>query len=172
MQVESFANESEILPLEEDTAMDFLFSEARSDIDAVMDEIDDYTEDPDILEDFAERQGLSAGSTDLLEELVDYHSRGPQLSGGDVDADWESSDVSGEESVGGSAPTPDQDVVEELGEAVGIVYDDHQELDTEDMLGDRDKKRWELDPRSADDEEDEDITPDDEFNRQQDLDDF
>ena len=72
----------------------------------------------------------------------------PELSGGDVDAAWEQGD-SGEETVGGSAPTPDQDRVDEIGAAVGVTYDDAEPL--HDKLAERDHKRWELDPRSADD---------------------
>jgi len=52
--------------------------------------------------------------------------------------------------VGGSTPTPDQDRVDELGEAVGVTYEDTEPLDIDDKLNKRDKQRWELDPRSAD----------------------
>jgi uncharacterized protein DUF6335 len=34
---------------------------------------------------------------------------GPRLSGGDVDADWQRAESTGEEAVGGSVATPDQD---------------------------------------------------------------
>ncbi len=45
---------------------------------------------------------------------------GPLLSGGDVDADWKRADSIGEEAVGGSVATPDQDVVDEIGRALGV----------------------------------------------------
>ena len=80
----------------------------------------------------------------------------PSLSGGDVDAAWEDSTVAGEESVGGSAPTPDQDIVDELGEAAGITYRDDEPLDSDKKILDRDRNRWELNPESADDNEEED----------------
>lgn len=70
------------------------------------------------------------------------------LSGGDVDASWSGTD-DGEEAVGGSTPTPDQDVVEELGEAVGITYDDAEPLRFGDKVADRDAQRWELNPASS-----------------------
>ena len=80
----------------------------------------------------------------------------PSLSGGDVDAAWEDSNVAGEESVGGSVSTPDQDIVDEIGEAAGLNYRDDEPLDSDKKILDRDRNRWELNPESADDgEEDE-----------------
>lgn len=60
----------------------------------------------------------SAGQ--LIEKLREHHPTSSALSGGDVDAAWEDADV-GEESVGGGHPTPDQDIVEEMGKAVGLT---------------------------------------------------
>ncbi len=70
------------------------------------------------------------------------------LSGGDVDATWSGTD-DGEEAVGGSTPTPDQDVVDELGKAVGVTYEDNEPLRFGDKVADRDAQRWELDPASS-----------------------
>jgi hypothetical protein len=172
IQVENFANESEILPLDEDTAMDFLLIDSTADIDPLMDQIADFTDDEDIIEDFTERQAYTNGSDDLLLDLLEHNSQGPQLSGGDIDAAWNTSIVSGEESVGGTVSTPDQDVVDELGEAVGITYEDGEELNTEEKLGERDRQRWELDPRSSDELE-EDLAWDEEPRQEtEDGDDF
>ncbi len=55
-----------------------------------------------------------------LEERTPYHGTSPALTGGDVDADWKRAAASGEESVGGTVATPDQDVVDDLGKAVGV----------------------------------------------------
>jgi hypothetical protein len=74
----------------------------------------------------------------------------PELSGGDVDAAWDQADV-GEETVGGSSPTPDQDIVEELGKGAGVTYEDNEELAPEDKLAARDDRRWELNPASSED---------------------
>lgn len=52
--------------------------------------------------------------------LSGYTGTGPALSGGDVDADWARAASVGEEAVGGSVATPDQDVVDDLGEALGV----------------------------------------------------
>ena len=72
------------------------------------------------------------------------------MTGGDVDAAWDEVDV-GEETVGGSTPTPDQDVVDDLGRAAGVTYSDSEPLRPEDKISERDEKRWELDPASAED---------------------
>jgi len=73
------------------------------------------------------------------------------LSGGDVDADAESAYAVGDEAPGGDNPTPDQDVVEEIGEAVGLAYQDSEPLGGERKLEERDRHRWELNPASAED---------------------
>ena len=107
--------------------------------------------DQQVKEEFAEEGRVNEGSQEqLLEKLADYTDRSPKLSGGDIDAAWEDSDV-GEESVGGGNPTPDQSVVEELGEAMGITYQDNEPLGTEEKLERRDEDRWELNPASSED---------------------
>jgi hypothetical protein len=73
------------------------------------------------------------------------------LTAGDVDANYEDAEVMGEEAVGGTAPTPDQDIVDELGTAVGLEMDDRSFLRTNDILEGRDDRRWELDPKSSED---------------------
>ena len=75
------------------------------------------------------------------------------LTGGDVDAAPSGTD-GGEETVGGSAPTPDQDVVDEVGKALGITYEDTEPLKIGDKLADRDARRWELNPASSEDYQD------------------
>ncbi len=72
-----------------------------------------------------------------------------------MDASWQTGDVAGEETVGGSVPTPDQDIVDELGAAAGLVYRDDEPLNSDAKILDRDRNRWELNPASADDEEEE-----------------
>ncbi len=113
-----------------------------------IEEIGRYTDDPDIQESFAERQDMNAGQEELQARLEEHHATSPTLSGGDIDAAWEDADV-GEESVGGMNPTPDQDMVEEIGEAFGITYAEDEPLRTGEKLAERDEHRWELDPESA-----------------------
>ena len=144
--------------LEEETSMDALAADENADEVARLSA--SYTDDEEIKVDFAERQQLAVGGRKVLEEELDEHqSESPKLSGGDLDADWQSANQAGEETVGGSAPTPDQDVVDELGEAVGLTYEDDELLQGEEKLRERDRNRWELNPASVgedDDDEDED----------------
>jgi hypothetical protein len=97
---------------------------------------------------------VSAGSRKLSERLREHTDTSPALSGGDIDARWEDADGSGEESVAGSAPTPGQNDVQEMGEAIGVTYQDNEELKVGEKERSRDKKRWELDPASSDDYQD------------------
>ena len=147
--------EGENYLMEEEDSLDKFILDANT--DEILEQLDDYTDDKEILEDFAERQGLASGGRQKLEEkLNEHHSLDPSLSGGDVDAAWEDSNVAGEESVGGSVSTPDQDVVDELGEAAGLTYRDDEALNYDRKVLDRDRDRWELNPDSADNEEDTD----------------
>ncbi len=95
--------------------------------------------------------GRDIGSRMMREELEQYTSTSPELTGGDVDAYWEQADSVGEEAVGGTVSTPDKSVVEDLGEAVGLVMDDRADLRTTDIMENRDEHRWELDPKSSED---------------------
>ena len=145
--------EGENFLMEEEDSLDKFVLDANT--DEIVKQIDDFTDDEDVLEDFAERQGLASGGRQKLEEkLNDYNGMDPTLSGGDVDAAWEDSIVAGEESVGGSVSTPDQDIVDDIGEAAGLTYRDDEPLDSDKKVLDRDRNRWELDPASADEDED------------------
>lgn len=147
--------EGENYLMDEEDSLDKFILDA--DADEISQQVNHYTEDEDTLEDFAERQGLANGGRQKLEEkLNEYNSSmDPSLSGGDVDAAWEDSNVAGEESVGGSVSTPDQDIVDELGEAAGLTYRDDEPLGYDRKVMDRDVNRWELNPASADDDDNE-----------------
>lgn len=122
-------------------------------VDSDAGEMAKYTNDPDILDELSDRQALPTGTERLLGELKEHTSESPDLSAEDVDADWPSDRESGEESAGGSVATPEQNVTGELGEALGIEYNDFEPLHTEDKIDERDVNRWELNPASADDSE-------------------
>ena len=94
------------------------------------------------------------GRRQMHERLAEHHETSPALTAGDVDADWESAATVGDETPGGDNPTPDQDVVDDIGKAVGVQYDDNEELKGEAKITKRDKHRWELDPASSEDYED------------------
>jgi uncharacterized protein DUF6335 len=81
----------------------------------------------------------------LDDELARARARRSVLTGGDVDADWERAEASGDEAVGGSAATPDQDVVDEIGHAVGVERSDEEEFySSGEILRRRDRYRWHL----------------------------
>jgi hypothetical protein len=73
-----------------------------------------------------------------------------RLTGGDVDADWRRAEDVGDEAVGGSVATPDQDIVDDLGRALGTEQEPDAEVVTSDeILKRRDRLRWHLE-RDAD----------------------
>jgi hypothetical protein len=82
----------------------------------------------------------------------------PTLAAGDVDASFHGLD-SGEEAPGGSDPTPDQDNVDEIGTALGVVEPDEQPLAMTERIAARDERRWELDPASSEDFEEREESP-------------
>jgi len=119
-------------------------------IDAGDAETEQYQAGEEVTEEFAEAQRLASGGEQFNRELREHHSRTPELSGGDLDADWAGADV-GDETVGGSAPTPDQNEVDELGAAVGLTYEENEPLHSTEKIEERDRQRWELDPASSED---------------------
>ena len=94
----------------------------------------------------AEDQGRTVG---LLREVLEHHESGPAVSAGDLDADWQRAQSSGEEAAGGSVSTPDQDRVDEIGHALGVEQPSAAPLrSSEEMLEDRDRRYWELERRA------------------------
>jgi Family of unknown function (DUF6335) len=81
----------------------------------------------------------------LAQDVAAHAETSPRLTGGDVDADWHGAWDTGDEAVGGSVSTPDQDVVDELGDALGVAQAPDAEVVTSaEILADRDRHRWEL----------------------------
>jgi hypothetical protein len=96
--------------------------------------------------------GFNIGGRTMADERREYTQTDPTLTGGDVDAYWEEADAVGDEAVGGTVATPDQSVVDDLGDAVGIETGDQKEyVHTNEVLETRDNRRWELDPMSSED---------------------
>jgi hypothetical protein len=90
----------------------------------------------------------------LAAEVASHRETSPVLTGGDLDADWKSASASGEEAVGGSVATPDQDVVDEIGRALGVEQPADAEVRMSDeILRRRDRFRWHLERDAADAEE-------------------
>lgn len=96
-----------------------------------------------------------SGRAEMRDRMSKVTSSSPALTSGDVDADWESAEAIGDEAPGGDNPTPDQDVVDDIGRALGVEYEDDEELQGGAEISDRDRHRWELDPSSKDDFDDE-----------------
>jgi hypothetical protein len=96
----------------------------------------------------SDRAGRSRWSADHFDGKADA-----TLTGGDIDVNYEQASVVGDEAVGGTVATPDQDIVDELAVAVGLVMDDRTDLRTNEILEQRDDRRWELDPQSSEDYE-------------------
>jgi hypothetical protein len=109
----------------------------------------DYIPDPEIEEFMEEEISRAPKDPDLLAQRIRQHTEAsPEDAGGDLDATWEDVDDSGEESVAGDNPTPDQSDVEENAHAVGVNYEDNEELRFIEKIDKRDRDRFELDPDS------------------------
>ena len=81
---------------------------------------------------------------DAEKDLREHTSSSRRLAGGDVDADWRRADSVGEEAPGGTVATPDQNVVDDLGDALGVPRAADEEFrPSAEILEDRDRDRWE-----------------------------
>jgi hypothetical protein len=96
-----------------------------------------------------------SGRAEFKGKLSKVTSASPALTAGDVDADWEAAEAVGDKAPGGDNPTPDQDVVDDIGRALGVEYEDDEKLQGGAEISERDRHRWELDPSSKDDFDDE-----------------
>ena len=98
-----------------------------------------------------------SATSELLRELTEHHGVSPTDSGGDVDADWQRAQSSGEEAVGGSVATPDQDVVDELARPLGVERSPDAEVITSDeILSARDRRRWRIEQQTDEEARDAD----------------
>ena len=78
------------------------------------------------------------------EELARHTESSPKLTAGDVDADWQRAAMVGEEAPGGTVATPDQDMVDEIGDALGVPRAPDEEFrPSTEILEGRDSNRWE-----------------------------
>jgi hypothetical protein len=117
-----------------------------------MDEQDDLVATPPSSLDLERSASATRSGRTKLRHLHDELTQtDARMTGGDVDADAQSAYFVGDEAPGGDNPTPDQDVVQEIAAAVGLDYQDTEELGSERKLEERDRRRWELDPASSED---------------------
>ena len=108
-----------------------------------------YVPDPEI-EEFMEFE-ISHTPRDpeqLAQRIRNNTAASPRDAGGDLDAAWEDVNESGSETVAGDNPTPDQSLVEENASAMGVSFEDNEELEFLDKIEKRDRDRYELDENS------------------------
>jgi hypothetical protein len=105
-----------------------------------------------------DRKGTAArsGRAEMEQSARDHRGMSSDITGGDVDVDVEDAYFTGDEAPGGDNPSPDLEVVDDIGKALGLQYDDAEELKSGDKLVERDKHRWEMDPASSEDYKDRD----------------
>ena len=103
-----------------------------------------------------DRQASAArtGRAELEEARQNLAGMSSDITGGDMDVDIEDAYFTGDEAPGGDNASPDIDVVDDIGKALGVQYDDNEELKGSDKLVERDRHRWEMDPASSEDYKD------------------
>jgi hypothetical protein len=113
-----------------------------------------YVPDPEI-EAFMEEEIAHAPKDPelLAQRLHNNTAASPEDAGGDLDAQWEDVNNAGSETFAGDSPTPDQSLVEDNAKAIGVSFEDNEELEFLDKIARRDRDRYELEEQSK--------TPDD-----------
>ena len=109
----------------------------------------EFVPDPEI-EEFMELE-ISRAPKDselLAHRLRNNTAASPKDAGGDLDANWEDVNESGSETVAGDNPTPDQSLVEENASAIGVSFEDNEELEFVEKIEKRDRNRYELEENS------------------------
>jgi len=102
------------------------------------------------------RRGTAArtGRAEMADSRDEHRGMAASIAGGDADVDIENAYFTGDEAPGGDNPAPDEEVVDDIGKALGVQYDDQEELKSSDKIIERDKHRWEMDPASSEDYKD------------------
>jgi hypothetical protein len=115
-------------------------------VNSRLDRGDDELIDAEVRESFAQDQELDHGGELAKRRLQQHTDESSELSAGDMDATWD--DADGEEAGSGSTSTPDENVTDEVGGAVGISYSDSEPLNTDEKLEQREHDRWDMNPAS------------------------
>jgi len=109
----------------------------------------EYVADPEIEELMEDEIAHAPKDPDLLaQRLHNNTAASPKDAGGDLDAAWEDVNESGSETFAGDSPTPDQSMVEENARAMGVSFEDNEELDFLKKIERRDRDRYELEEQS------------------------
>jgi Family of unknown function (DUF6335) len=108
----------------------------------------DYVPDPEIEEFMEEEIAHAPKDPELLAQRLHNTAASPLDAGGDLDATWEEVNSTGSETFAGDNPTPDQSLVEENARAMGVSFEDNEELDFLGKIERRDRDRFELEEQS------------------------
>lgn len=112
-------------------------------------EMEKHQPPSEVKREFDEASRLGAEPRDqIIHEVTMRQRASDDTSAGDPDADVQISAVD-DETPQGDNPTPDQNVVEDVGRAQGLTYEDNEPLKPTEKIAERDRKRWELDPASS-----------------------
>ena len=108
-----------------------------------------FVPDPEIEEFMEEEIAHAPKDPELLaQRLHNNTAASPEDAGGDLDAEWEDVNNSGSETFAGDSPTPDQSLVEENARAIGVSFEDNEELEFLEKIEKRDRDRYELEEQS------------------------
>jgi hypothetical protein len=94
---------------------------------------------------------IKAGSAKLAHRLQNDSLTDPAVTGGDLDAQPEGAQFSGDETPVSSMTSPEANQVDDIGRSMGVTYADNEELKVGEKERSRDKDRWELNPASSED---------------------
>jgi Family of unknown function (DUF6335) len=108
----------------------------------------EFVPDPEIEALMEDEIAHAPKDPELLAQRLRNTAASPQDTGGDLDADWEDVNESGSETFAGDSPTPDQSIVEENARAIGVSFEDNEELDFLEKIERRDRDRYELEEQS------------------------
>jgi hypothetical protein len=109
----------------------------------------EFVPDPEIEKFMEEEIAHAPQDPELLaQRLHNNTAASPSDAGGDIDAAWEDVNESGSETFAGDSPTPDQSMVEENARAIGVSFEDNEELEFLDKIERRDRDRYELEEQS------------------------
>ena len=108
-----------------------------------------FVPDPEIEELMEDEIAHAPKDPELLaQRLHNNTAASPDDAGGDLDANWEDVNNTGSETFAGDSPTPDQSLVEENARAIGVSFEDNEELDFLEKIEKRDRDRFELEEQS------------------------
>lgn len=94
---------------------------------------------------------VTASSAKMADRLREDGLADPTITGGETDVQWEGAQFSGDESAVSSMSVPGQSNVGDIGDAMGVHYEEGEELKVGEKERSRDLRRWELDPASSED---------------------